>query len=64
MPTGAETCGPVIQERRVLVAVQHPGELDGASVEKPASTWPDGPGRITRPAVVAVWRRDGRDIGV
>ncbi|MFD8301712.1 PhoX family protein [Streptomyces sp. NPDC059690] len=64
VPTGAETCGPVIQERRVLVAVQHPGEVDGASVEKPASTWPDGPGRITRPAVVAVWRRDGRDIGV
>ncbi|MFI8233508.1 PhoX family protein [Streptomyces sp. NPDC085900] len=64
VPTGAETCGPVIQRRRVLVAVQHPGEIDGASVEKPASTWPDGPGRITRPAVVAVWRRDGRDIGV
>ncbi|MCI3274821.1 PhoX family protein [Streptomyces cylindrosporus] len=64
VPTGAETCGPVIQERRVLVAVQHPGEIDGASVEKPASTWPDGPGRITRPAVVAVWKKDGGDIGV
>ncbi|MFE9623942.1 PhoX family protein [Streptomyces sp. NPDC006527] len=64
VPKGAETCGPVIQERRVLVAVQHPGEIDGASVEKPASTWPDGPGKIVRPAVVAVWRRDGEDIGV
>ncbi|MFE7134052.1 PhoX family protein [Streptomyces sp. NPDC057638] len=64
VPIGAETCGPVIQERRVLVAVQHPGEVDGASVEKPASTWPDGPGRLVRPAVVAVWRKDGRDIGV
>ncbi|MFF4256255.1 PhoX family protein [Streptomyces sp. NPDC001663] len=64
VPTGAETCGPVIQERRVLVAVQHPGEIDGASVEKPASTWPDGPGKITRPAVVAVWKKDGGDIGV
>ncbi|MFI6527525.1 PhoX family protein [Streptomyces uncialis] len=64
VPVGAETCGPVIQDRRVLVAVQHPGELDGASVENPASTWPDGPGRIVRPAVVAVWRTDGRDIGV
>ncbi|MFI1566926.1 PhoX family protein [Streptomyces sp. NPDC020490] len=64
VPTGAETCGPVVQDRRVLVAVQHPGEVDGASVEKPASTWPDGPGRIVRPAVVAVWREDGRDIGV
>ncbi|MGX1131932.1 secreted PhoX family phosphatase [Streptomyces glaucescens] len=64
MPNGAETCGPVIQDRRVLVAVQHPGEVDGASVEKPASVWPDGPGRIVRPAVVAVWREDGADIGV
>ncbi|WP_030744048.1 PhoX family protein [Streptomyces sp. NRRL F-5135] len=64
MPNGAETCGPVIQDRRVLVAVQHPGEIDGASVEKPASTWPDGPGRIVRPSVVSVWRKDGGDIGV
>ncbi|CAM5490321.1 PhoX family protein [Streptomyces aurantiogriseus] len=64
VPKGAETCGPIIQERRVLVAVQHPGEIDGATVEKPASTWPDGPGKIVRPAVVAVWRADGDDIGV
>ncbi|MFB7495060.1 PhoX family phosphatase [Streptomyces sp. NPDC056161] len=64
MPNGAETCGPIVQDRRVLVAVQHPGEIDGASVEKPASAWPDGPGKITRPAVVAVWRADGGDIGV
>ncbi|WP_327324914.1 PhoX family protein [Streptomyces sp. NBC_01210] len=64
VPTGAETCGPIVQDRRVLVAVQHPGEVDGASVEKPASVWPDGPGKIVRPSVVAVWRKDGRDIGV
>ncbi|MGX2996101.1 PhoX family protein [Streptomyces sp. JNUCC 64] len=63
VPTGAETCGPVIQERRVLVAVQHPGEVDGASVEHPASTWPDGPGELVRPSVVAVWRKDGGAIG-
>ncbi|GHB01925.1 PhoX family protein [Streptomyces termitum] len=64
VPRGAETCGPLIQDRRVLVAVQHPGEIDGASVEKPASVWPDGPGKIVRPSVVAVWRTDGSDIGV
>lgn len=64
MPIGAETCGPVIQDRRVLVAVQHPGEITGATVEKPASTWPDGPGKIVRPSVVAVWRTNGDDIGV
>ncbi|MER5178723.1 PhoX family protein [Streptomyces sp. NPDC002896] len=64
MPTGAETCGPIVQDRRVLVAVQHPGEVDGASVEKPASVWPDGPGKIVRPSVVAAWREDGCNIGV
>lgn len=64
VPTGAETCGPIVQDRRVLVAVQHPGEVDGASVEKPASVWPDGPGKIVRPSVVAVWRKDGGAIGV
>lgn len=64
VPKGAETCGPIVQDRRVLVAVQHPGEVDGASVEKPASTWPDGPGTLVRPSVVSVWRRDGDDIGV
>jgi uncharacterized protein len=64
VPTGAETCGPLVQDRRVLVAVQHPGEISGATVEKPASAWPDGPGKIVRPAVVAVWRKDGDDIGV
>ncbi|MFD7548235.1 PhoX family protein [Streptomyces sp. NPDC059816] len=63
VPTGAETCGPIVQDRRVLVAVQHPGEVDGASVERPASTWPDGPGRMVRPSVVAVWRTDGHAIG-
>ncbi|WP_156727636.1 PhoX family protein [Streptomyces apocyni] len=63
VPTGAETCGPIIQDRRVLVAVQHPGEVSGASVENPASQWPDGPGKIVRPSVVAVWREDGRNIG-
>ncbi|MER7175318.1 PhoX family protein [Streptomyces mesophilus] len=64
VPKGAETCGPLVQDRRVLVAVQHPGELDGASVENPLSAWPDGPGEYVRPSVVAVWRKDGSDIGV
>ncbi|WP_175409591.1 PhoX family phosphatase [Streptomyces sp. TRM64462] len=64
VPAGAETCGPIIQDRRVLVAVQHPGEMDGATFEKPASAWPDGPGKVVRPSVVAVYRQDGRNIGV
>ncbi|MFJ8081750.1 PhoX family protein [Streptomyces sp. NPDC096205] len=64
VPAGAETCGPLVQSRRVVVAVQHPGEIDGATAEKPLSAWPDGPGKINRPAVVAVWRQDGSDIGM
>ncbi|MFE6841931.1 PhoX family protein [Streptomyces sp. NPDC057686] len=64
VPRGAETCGPLVQDKRVLVAVQHPGEIDGASVEKPQSVWPDGPGKIVRPAVVSVWRKDGKNIGI
>jgi secreted PhoX family phosphatase len=63
VPVGAETCGPVIERDRVLVCVQHPGEKDGATATNPASTWPDGPGKIPRPSVVAVWRRDGGSIG-
>jgi secreted PhoX family phosphatase len=63
VPVGAETCGPVIERDRVLVAVQHPGEKDGATATEPASTWPDGPGRVPRPSVVAVWQRNGRSIG-
>ncbi|MFF4520090.1 PhoX family protein [Streptomyces bluensis] len=64
VPNGAETCGPIVQDRRVLVAVQHPGEIDGASVENPKSAWPDGEGKIVRPSVVSVWAVDGSDIGV
>jgi secreted PhoX family phosphatase len=49
MPFGAETCGPFITEdaRSVFVAVQHPGEITGATVDEPASTFPDG--RFPRP---------------
>lgn len=64
VPVGAETCGPVISGDRVLVAVQHPGELDDHSADNPASHWPDGGNSRPRPAVVAVWREDGKAIGV
>ncbi|WP_091561114.1 PhoX family protein [Micromonospora pattaloongensis] len=63
VPPGAETCGPFItaDDRSVFVAVQHPGEVSGASIEKPASTWPDGD--FAKPAVVCTWRLDGGHIG-
>ncbi|WP_028924313.1 PhoX family protein [Pseudonocardia acaciae] len=62
VPKGAETCGPVVTDRFVLVSVQHPGEVDGASADKPASHWPDGGTSLPRPAVVCVVR-DGGAIG-
>jgi secreted PhoX family phosphatase len=56
VPIGAETCGPLISEdqRTVFVAVQHPGELDGATPEEPGSHWPYGD--QPRPAVACVWK--------
>ncbi|RCW47139.1 hypothetical protein DFQ14_101483 [Halopolyspora algeriensis] len=59
VPRGAETCGPVITDNVVTVCVQHPGELDGADADKPASHWPGGGESQPRPSVVAVWRKDG-----
>jgi hypothetical protein len=56
VPIGAETCGPFIlpDARTLLVAVQHPGELTGSTLETPRSTFPNG--RFPQPTVVTVWR--------
>ncbi|WP_400158485.1 PhoX family protein [Arthrobacter sp. BPSS-3] len=66
VPRDAETCGPVIHddERRVFVAVQHPGE-EGTFADQ-HSAFPDyvpagaapkpGQARIPRPSVVQVFR--------
>jgi uncharacterized protein len=64
VPAYAETCGPVVtfDERSVLVAVQHPGENDGASPDAPQSTFPYRGGDQPRPAVVQVYRRDGKPV--
>jgi secreted PhoX family phosphatase len=64
VPVGAECCGPLISDdgRTVFVAVQHPGEVDGATFEDPASTWPHD-NRFPRPSVVATYRIDERPIG-
>ncbi|WP_372477285.1 PhoX family protein [Nocardia australiensis] len=63
VPFGGETCGPIISEQRVTVCVQHPGERDDATAEKPASHWPDGGDSLPRPAVVSVWKKGGGRIG-
>ena len=63
VPAGAETCGPIVDDDRVMVNVQHPGESDEATFEQPTSHWPDGGSSTPRPAVVVVWK-DGGNIGV
>ncbi|RJQ88822.1 PhoX family protein [Amycolatopsis panacis] len=56
VPVGAETCGPVVTDQLVLVAVQHPGE-DAKNSAEPTSHWPDGGSAQPRPAIVSVWRK-------
>lgn len=64
VPVGAECSGPLISRdgRTVFVAIQHPGEVDGATFEEPASTWPHD-NRFPRPSVVATYRIDQRLVG-
>ncbi|MEV6660845.1 PhoX family protein [Nocardia fluminea] len=64
VPRGAETCGPIITEKQVLVCVQHPGESDDATTDKPLSNWPDGGTTQPRPSVAVVWKKNGGRIGV
>ncbi|SDL48798.1 hypothetical protein SAMN05421874_12295 [Nonomuraea maritima] len=63
VPVGAETCGPMVTEDQlsVFVAVQHPGEVSGATPDRPASRWPDD--RQPRPSVAVVWHEGGERIG-
>ena len=60
VPAGAETCGPIVDDDRVMVNVQHPGEADDATFENATSHWPDGGNSTPRPAVVVVWKKDGK----
>ncbi|QNE90505.1 PhoX family phosphatase [Corynebacterium incognita] len=63
VPAGAETCGPIVDDDRVMVNVQHPGETDEATYENQTSHWPEGGDSIPRPACVVVWKKDGK-IGI
>jgi secreted PhoX family phosphatase len=58
VPVGAETCGPLLTADglSVFVAVQHPGETDGATFENPSSTWPHTDD-FPRPSVVVAYKK-------
>jgi hypothetical protein len=65
-PHGAEATGPCFTPdgKTLFVAVQHPGE-DAETLDKVTTRWPDFNGsNLPRPAVVAIRRKDGEDIGV
>ncbi len=64
VPLGAETCGPYItrDDLTVFNAVQHPGEIDGATFEDQASTWPHTK-RYPIPSVIVSYRVDGQRVG-
>ncbi|MBL8663088.1 MAG: PhoX family phosphatase [Candidatus Odyssella sp.] len=63
-PIDAEMCGGAFTPdgKTLFLSVQHPGE--GTNFDSPNTRWPDfKAGQPPRPAVVAVHRPDGKEIG-
>ena len=58
-PTGSEIsgCAFVPDGTALLLTIMHPG--DGGNLDPLLSHWPDGPGHVPRPSLVALRRKDG-----
>lgn len=58
-PVGSEVCGCEFTPdgTTLLLSIQHPGE--DSALDAPSSAWPDGPGHVPRPSIIALRREDG-----
>jgi len=65
-PLGCEVCGPAFtpDNRTFFVAIQHPGQTDKATYDRPGSRFPDYRSDMPpRPSVIAIYREDGGTVG-
>ena len=65
-PRGSEVCGPEFTPdgRTLFVAIQHPAEEKDSTFDKPSTRWPDFRADMPpRPAVLAISKNDGGEIG-
>jgi len=65
-PRGAEVCGPCFTAdgSTLLLAIQHPGDERASHYDSPSTRWPDfKPDMPPRPAVIAIFKEDGKEIG-